>query len=129
DSGVAIADQLDPELGFVGRVTSSDPALLTTLTTAGYMPVVACVAGGANGQVYNVNGESMAVAVASAWKADRLVFLTDVPGVLDASKTAASSSPIAWQPAACRPSWMPPPLPSHTASPKSASCAGRIPIS
>ncbi|HEY4086777.1 MAG TPA: acetylglutamate kinase [Bryobacteraceae bacterium] len=87
DSGVAIADQLDPELGFVGRVTSSDPALLTTLTAAGYMPVVACVAGGASGQVYNVNGDSMAVAVASAWKADRLVFLTDVPGVLDASKT------------------------------------------
>jgi acetylglutamate kinase len=87
DSGVAIADQLDPELGFVGRVTSSDPALLATLTEAGYIPVVACVAGGADGQVYNVNGDSMAVAVASAWKADRLVFLTDVPGVLDASKT------------------------------------------
>ncbi len=87
DSGVAIADQLDPELGFVGRVTSSDPTLLGTLTAAGYMPVVACVAGGSNGQVYNVNGDSMAVAVASAWKADHLVFLTDVPGVLDASKT------------------------------------------
>jgi acetylglutamate kinase len=87
DSGVAVADQLDPELGFVGRVTSSDPALLETLTKAGYIPVVACVAGGANGEVFNVNGDSMAVAVASAWKADRLVFLTDVPGVLDASKT------------------------------------------
>ena len=87
DSGVAVADQLDPELGFVGRVTSSDPKLLETLTTAGYMPVVACVAGGANGEVYNVNGDSMAVAVASAWKADRLVFLTDVPGVMDGSKS------------------------------------------
>jgi acetylglutamate kinase len=90
DSGVAIADQLDPELGFVGRVTSSDPALLETLTSARYMPVVACVAGGANGQVFNVNGDSMAVAVASAWKADRLLFLTDVPGVLDASKKLLS---------------------------------------
>ncbi len=87
DSGVALADQLDPELGFVGRVTSSDPALLNTLTVAGYMPVVACVAGGAKGEVFNVNGDSMAVAVASAWKTDRLVFLTDVPGVLDATKT------------------------------------------
>jgi acetylglutamate kinase len=87
DSGIAIADQLDPELGFVGRVTSSDPALLETLTGAGYMPVVACVAGGEDGQVYNVNGDSMAVAVASAWQADRLVFLTDVPGVMDASKS------------------------------------------
>jgi len=95
DSGVAIADQLDAELGFVGRVKSSDPALLATLTEAGYMPVVACVAGGVNGEVYNVNGDSMAVAVASAWKADRLVFLTDVPGVLDASKTLLPELTIA----------------------------------
>ena len=87
DSGIAIADRLDPELGFVGRVTSSDPALLETLTAAGYTPVVACVAGGEDGQVYNVNGDSMAVAVASAWQAERLVFLTDVPGVMDASKS------------------------------------------
>lgn len=50
------------------------------------MPVVACVAGGARGEVFNVNGDSMAVAAGSAWKADRLIFLTDVPGVLDASK-------------------------------------------
>jgi acetylglutamate kinase len=87
DSGIAIADQLDPELGFVGRVTSSDPQLLETLTHANYMPVVACVAGGAKGEVFNVNGDSMAVAVASAWQADRLVFLTDVPGVMDANKS------------------------------------------
>jgi acetylglutamate kinase len=87
DSGIAVADQLNPELGFVGRVTAADPALLETLTQAGYMPVIACVAGGAKGEVYNVNGDSMAVAVASAWKAHRLVFLTDVPGVMDASKS------------------------------------------
>ena len=86
DAGLAWADQLDPELGFVGRVVSSDSRLLTTLTQAGYVPVVACVAGGAAGQVFNVNGDSMAVAVASSWGADRLLFLTDVPGVLNAEK-------------------------------------------
>ena len=95
DSGVAVADQLDPELGFVGRVTSSDPALLSTLANAGFMPVVACVAGGVNGEVFNVNGDSMAVAVASAWQADRLIFLTDVPGVLDASKSILPTLTIA----------------------------------
>lgn len=84
DAGLAAAEQLDPELGFVGRVTGSDPAILNLLTTAGYLPVVACVAGG--DFVYNVNGDSMAVAVASAWKVDRLVFLTDVAGVMDAEK-------------------------------------------
>jgi acetylglutamate kinase len=49
--------------------------------------VVACVAGGAKGEVFNVNGDSMAVAVASAWRADRLIFLTDVPGVMDESNS------------------------------------------
>ena len=87
DSGIAVAKQLDPALGFVGKVISSDPRLLNTLTAAGYIPVVACVAGGANGEVFNVNGDSMAVAVASAWIVDRLIFLTDVPGVMDSRKS------------------------------------------
>lgn len=95
DSGIAVADQLDAELGFVGRVISSDPALLITLANAGYMPVVACVAGGPKGEVFNVNGDSMAVAVASAWQADKLIFLTDVPGVLDADKSILPALTIA----------------------------------
>jgi acetylglutamate kinase len=68
-------------------VVSSEPHLLRTLTGAGYVPVVACVAGGTQGEVFNVNGDSMAVAVASNWYVDRLVFLTDVSGVFDANKS------------------------------------------
>jgi acetylglutamate kinase len=86
DAGLATAEQLDQELGFVGRVTGSDPRVLDALVDAGYLPVVACVAGGLHGEVFNVNGDSMAVAVAASWKADRIVFLTDVSGVLDAAK-------------------------------------------
>ncbi len=86
DAGLATAEQLDAELGFVGRVITSDSGLLNTLTAAGFLPVVACVAGGLQGEVYNVNGDSMAVAVASGWGVDRLVFMTDVAGVLDADK-------------------------------------------
>jgi acetylglutamate kinase len=86
DAGLAAAEQLNPELGFVGRVVASDPSVLDALSGAGLLPVVACVAGGANGQVFNVNGDSMAVAIASSWGVDRLVFLTDVSGVLDAGK-------------------------------------------
>ncbi len=86
DAGLATADQLDPELGFVGKVVASDSRLLATLSGAGYMPVVACIAGGIHGEVFNVNGDSMAVAVAYNWQVDRLVFLTDVAGVLDAEK-------------------------------------------
>ena len=86
DAGLAVAEQLDPELGMVGRVVRSDARLLDTLTHDGYLPVVACVAGGVLGEVFNVNGDSMAVAVARGWRADRLIFLTDVAGVLNGSK-------------------------------------------
>jgi acetylglutamate kinase len=95
DAGLAVAEQLDPELGFVGRVVHSDARLLDTLTGAGYLPVVACLAGGERGEIYNVNGDSMAVAVASGWRADRLVFLTDVPGVLDGSKSIVAQLTVA----------------------------------
>jgi acetylglutamate kinase len=95
DAKLATATQLNPELGFVGKVVASESGLLETLTGAGYLPVVACVAGGFAGEVYNVNGDSMAVAVASNWKADRLVFLTDVPGVMDASKTIIPTLTVA----------------------------------
>jgi acetylglutamate kinase len=84
DAFLAEAEQLDPELGAVGRVTHSDPALLTLLTAHGYLPVVACVAGDRAGQIYNVNADRMAVACAIAFGVERLVFLTDVAGVRDA---------------------------------------------
>lgn len=86
DAGLATAEQLDAELGLVGKVILSDTRLLDVLTSAGYIPVVACVAGGASGEVFNVNADSMAVAIASNWNVDRLIFLTDVDGVLDAKK-------------------------------------------
>jgi acetylglutamate kinase len=86
DAHLATAEQLDPELGFVGKVVASDSHVLKALSHGGMMPVVACIAGGAHGEVFNVNGDSMAVAIASGWEADRLVFLTDVPGVLDSAR-------------------------------------------
>jgi acetylglutamate kinase len=95
DAKLATAEQLNPELGFVGKVVASDSRLLDTLTGAGYLPVVACVAGGFHGEVYNVNGDSMAVAVASNWKVDRLVFLTDVAGVMDAGKSIIPTLTVA----------------------------------
>jgi acetylglutamate kinase len=83
DSFLVEAEQMDPALGAVGRVTKSNPALLHLLTANGYVPVVACVAGDRQGQVYNVNADQMAVACAAAFGARQLVFLTDVEGVLD----------------------------------------------
>jgi acetylglutamate kinase len=95
DASLATAEQLDPALGFVGKVVASDSSLLDTLSGAGYIPVVACIAGGGQGEVFNVNADSMAVAVASNWNVDRLVFLTDVPGVLDGDKNILPSLSVA----------------------------------
>jgi acetylglutamate kinase len=86
DSFLVEAEQMDPALGAVGRVTGSNPALLHLLTANGYVPVVACVAGDRQGQIYNVNADQMAVACAAAFGASQLVFLTDVDGVMDGSK-------------------------------------------
>ena len=86
DALLAEAEQMNPELGAVGRVTRSNPALLELLAGNGYLPVVACVAGDCAGNVYNVNADQMAVACAGAFAAEQLIFLTDVPGVMDAGK-------------------------------------------
>ena len=86
DAGLVEAEQMDPALGSVGRVTRADPALLDALLAGGFLPVVACVAGDREGRVYNVNADQMAVACAVAFGADQLIFLTDVAGVLDAGK-------------------------------------------
>jgi len=86
DAFLAEAEQMDPALGAVGRVTQSNPALLNLLTANGYVPVVACVAGDRQGQIYNVNADQMAVACAKAFGARQLIFLTDVEGVLDQSR-------------------------------------------
>jgi acetylglutamate kinase len=83
DALLVEAEQMDPELGAVGRVTHCDPALLDLLTAHGYLPVVACVAGDRGGRIYNVNADQMAVACAAAFGARRLIFLTDVEGVRD----------------------------------------------
>jgi acetylglutamate kinase len=83
DAGLVDAELLDPELGQVGKPVRSDARLLELLTGAFYLPVVACVAGDAQGRVYNVNADQMAVACATSFGAEKLLFLTDVEGVRD----------------------------------------------
>ncbi len=90
DAYLVEAEQMDPALGAVGRVTRSNPRLLELLAGSGFVPVVACVAGDRHGAIYNVNADQMAVACAAAFGADQLIFLTDVDGVMDASKQVLS---------------------------------------
>ncbi len=91
DAGLAVAKQMDPQLGAVGRIVSADAGVLTHLVGGGYLPVVACVAGGKAGEIYNVNADQMAVACAAAFGADALIFLTDVDGVRGAEGATLSS--------------------------------------
>lgn len=82
DGALVDAVQLDPALGAVGKPSRTNGRLLNLLTDAGYLPVVACLAGDRYGNIYNVNADQMAASCARAFEADLLVFLTDVEGVL-----------------------------------------------
>ncbi|MEO7145779.1 MAG: acetylglutamate kinase [Bryobacteraceae bacterium] len=83
DALLTEAEPLSDELGAVGWPIRSNAGLLHLLTANGYLPVVACVAGGRDGRMYNVNADQMAAACASGYGAARLFFLTDVEGVRD----------------------------------------------
>ncbi len=85
DALLAEAEQMDPALGAVGRVTQVNPKVVQLLTQNGFVPSIACVAGDRHGNIFNVNADQMAVACAAALPASQLIFLTDVPGVLDGS--------------------------------------------
>ncbi len=74
------------DLGFVGEPERVDTTVLDQVLGRELIPVLAPVAMGADGETYNVNADTFAGAIAGALKAKRLLFLTDVPGVLDADK-------------------------------------------
>jgi len=70
------------DIGQVGLVRQVNPGILETVIREGYIPVVAPVAAGQAGESYNVNADSAAGALAAALKADKLIILTDVEGIL-----------------------------------------------
>jgi acetylglutamate kinase len=84
DPGSSIERIVD--LGFVGEPEKVDVTVLTEILGREIIPVLAPIAGGVDGVTYNVNADTFAGAIAGALKAKRLIFLTDVPGVLDKSK-------------------------------------------
>ena len=91
DGPLTLAEQLNPDLGLVGKPTKTDGRLLDLLISGGFLPVVACIAGDRLGHIFNVNADQMAVSCASGWHAARLIFLTDVPGVKDGHGNIISS--------------------------------------
>ena len=83
------------DLGFVGEPKTVNRAVIDMVLSAELIPVIAPVAPGPDGQTYNVNADTFAGAIAGALGAARLLFLTDVPGVLDGKATCSASSPFA----------------------------------
>ncbi len=78
-------DERPPEiidLGRVGKVAHVNPGVLTALESQGFIPVIAPVGVGPDGHAYNINADLVAGAVAGKLRAEKLILLTDVPGVL-----------------------------------------------
>lgn len=81
DGGLLTTRPLDPRLGFVGEITEVHADMIHRLLAEGLVPVVAPIALGADGNVYNTNADTAAGAIARALEAQKLVYLTDVEGV------------------------------------------------
>lgn len=83
------------DLGLVGEVTAARADLLVLLLDAGLVPIVSPISLGEDGQIYNVNADEAAAAIAAALGAERLDFVSNVPGVLAHGELVAGLSPEA----------------------------------
>ena len=90
DGPSIIAEKLDPELGLVGRVVQINPEPITAMIERSYIPVIASVGLGYDGNAYNINADTVAAEVAIALRAAKLILMTDVPGVLDGDQRVLS---------------------------------------
>lgn len=82
DAGLIAAEPRDPTLGYVGDVSGVNPSVLVSLLAEDLIPVVSTIGADADGQAYNINADAVAGALAAAIGATKLVYLTDVPGLL-----------------------------------------------
>jgi acetylglutamate kinase len=71
------------DIGLVGEVTQVDPHIIISLEKEGFVPVISPVGVGPKGETLNINADYVAASVASALKAEKLILLTDVPGIID----------------------------------------------
>lgn len=82
DGGLIRAEARNPDLGFVGDVTAVNPAILVGLLAEGLIPVISTIGSDAEGQAYNINADTVAGAVAAALSAEKVIYLTDIVGLL-----------------------------------------------
>ena len=85
------------DLGYVGEISKIDDELAQRISSGGVIPVVAPIATGPDGHLYNVNADSVAWKIAAETKAEKLVYLSNVPGILtdkDKPETLISNATI-----------------------------------
>ena len=104
DAKIILADKLsdkfkDPnsniekflDIGFVGKPIKIDPSIINLVSNNLMIPIIAPVGFGINGETYNINADTAAGAIASSLKAERILLLTDVEGILDHEKKLISN--------------------------------------
>jgi acetylglutamate kinase len=82
DGGLIRVRALDPRLGFVGEIVEVNPGILHRLLAEDLIPVISTIGADERGQAYNINADTVAGAVAGALAAEKVIYLTDVPGLL-----------------------------------------------
>jgi len=98
DGGLIKAKKLKnkgEDMGMVGEVKSVNPKVIETLDRDKFIPVIAPVGVGDDGKTYNINADTVAGKIAAALKAEKLILLTDVQGVLDKNKKLISALSVA----------------------------------
>jgi acetylglutamate kinase len=83
DNGLLEARQLSDEYGFVGDIEKVNAAVIKNALDNGFIPVIATVATGSGGGVYNINADTAASRIAAEMGADNLILMTDVKGILE----------------------------------------------
>lgn len=83
----------DSRLGFVGEVTKINTAIVDDLLSRNYIPVISTIGYGTDGETYNINGDTAAAFIAGALKAERLIMMTDIVGILRDPKDPATLIP------------------------------------
>lgn len=79
------------DLGFVGEVTGVEPHVIRSLEREGFIPVISPVGVGTRGETLNINADNAAASIASALHAEKLILLTDVPGIIDKRQRTLST--------------------------------------
>jgi len=82
DAGLITADIRDPKLGFVGDVTAVNPAIINRLLAENLIPVISTIGADESGQALNINADTVAGAIAAELVAEKIVYLSDVAGLL-----------------------------------------------